>query len=150
MIFSLKIKLNRNWKFLEELGCAKTFGLFCYVKVLECWMIFSLEIKLNHKWKFQRNGDVPWHLDLLCKNLRQKKNPLVPLVSLVRSWGVGFIGIYFARFGLRIEEILNFMWFFSLKIQINHKRPSFERKNQLRMWSHLKVYHSIQVWGIGL
>jgi hypothetical protein len=24
------------------------------------------------------------------------------------------------------------------------KKPSFGRKNQLRMWSHFKAYHSIQ------
>jgi hypothetical protein len=31
-----------------------------------------------------------------------------------------------------------------LKIQINFKKPSFGRKNQLRTWSHLKAYCSIQ------
>jgi hypothetical protein len=51
----------------------------------------------------------------------------------------------FIRFGLRMGEILNLKLFLSLKIQINHKKPSFRRKNQLRKWSHLKVYHLIHV-----
>jgi hypothetical protein len=36
-----------------------------------------------------------------------------------------------------------------LKIQINYKKQGFGRKNQLRMWSHLKVYHSIPVRELG-
>jgi hypothetical protein len=30
----------------------------------------------------------------------------------------------------------------------SHKK-GFGRKNQMRMWSHLKNYHSIQVWELG-
>jgi len=51
-------------------------------------MIFSLKIKLNHNYIFQRN----W-------------NAL--LVLLERSQGRGFNEIYFIRFGLNMEEILN-------------------------------------------
>ncbi len=39
-----------------------------------------------------------------------------------------------------------FKWFLQLKIQINSKKPGFARKNQLRTWSKLKAYHSIQAW----
>ncbi len=102
----------------------------CGAEVLEYWTIYSLKIKLIHKWKFQKNWDVP-------------------LVLLERSWWAGFNGISFVRFGLRMPEILNFKWFLSLKIQINHKKQGFGRKNQMRMWSHLKNYHSIQVWELG-
>jgi hypothetical protein len=35
----------------------------------------------------------------------------------------------------------------SLKVQIN-RTHGFGKKNQLKTWSNLKVYHSIQVWGI--
>jgi len=87
----------------------------CGSKVLEYWMISSLKTKLNHTWKFWRN----WN---------------VPLVFLERSWWAGFNGIYLVRFGFRMREILIFKWFLKLKIQINFKKPSFERKNQLRTW----------------
>jgi hypothetical protein len=55
----------------------------CSAKVLEYWMSFSLKIKLNCIWKLQRN----WN---------------VPLVSLERSWWVGFNGIYLVRFGFKM------------------------------------------------
>jgi hypothetical protein len=87
----------------------------CGVKVLEYWMISSLKIKLNRRWKFRRN----WN---------------VPSVLLVRSWWVGFNGIYLVRFGFIMWEILIFKWFLPLKIQINFKKPGFGRKNQLRTW----------------
>jgi len=103
----------------------------CNVKVLEYWMNFSLKIKLNHNCKFQKNWDVPLEL-------------------LERSQRVGFNGIYLVRFGLKMGEILNFKWFIPLQIQINHKKPGFGMINQLKTLSHLKVYHSIQVWWIGL
>jgi len=75
----------------------------------------------------------------------------VPVVLLERSWGARFTGIQFVWFGFKLGKILNFKWFFSLKIQINRpKTPCFEKKNQLKMWSHLKVYHLIQVWGMGM
>jgi hypothetical protein len=31
-------------------------------------------------------------------------------------------------------EILDFKWILPLKIQVNSKKPGFERKKQLRMW----------------
>jgi hypothetical protein len=62
-----------------------------------------------------------------------------------RYWWAGFNGIYLVRSGFRMWEILIFLkWFLPLKIQINSKKSGFGRKNQLRMWSHLKAYHSIQ------
>jgi hypothetical protein len=61
---------------------------------------------------------------------------------------VGFNGIHFVRFGIRMGEILNFKWFLPRKFQINHRKLGFGRKNQLKIWSHLEVYYSIQVWGI--
>ncbi len=81
------------------------------------WILndFSLKIKLNRSWKFWRN----WN---------------VPLVLLERSWWAGFNGIYLVRFGFRMWEILILKWFLLLKIQINFKKPGFERKNQLRTW----------------
>jgi hypothetical protein len=90
-------------------------------------MISSLKTKLNCSWKFRRY----WN---------------VPLVLLERSWWAGFNGIYLVRFGFRMWEILIFKWFLLLKIQINSKRLGFERKNQLKTWSHLKAYHSMQTW----
>jgi hypothetical protein len=87
----------------------------CSAKVLEYWMNFSLKIKLNRSWKFRRS----WN---------------VPLVLLERSWWAGFNGIYLVRFGFRMWEILIFKWFLPLKIQINSKKPGFEKKNQLRTW----------------
>jgi hypothetical protein len=84
-------------------------------KVLEYWMISSLKFKLNCSWKFWRN----WTMSL---------------VLLERSWWSGFNGIYLVRFGFRMWEILIFKWFLPLKIQINSKKPGFERKNQLRTW----------------
>jgi hypothetical protein len=53
---------------------------------------------------------------------------------------------YFVRFRLRMWEMWSFQWFLSLKLQINLLKIGFERKIQLRTCSHLKVYHSIQVW----
>jgi hypothetical protein len=48
------------------------------------------------------------------------------------------------------QEIEMSSGFLSLKIQLNHtKKQILKRKNQLRMWSHLKVYHSIQMCGLG-
>jgi hypothetical protein len=85
------------------------------VEVLEYWMISSLKIKLNPSWKFRKN----WN---------------EPLISLERSWWVGFNGIYLVLFGFRMWKILVFKWFLSLKIQIKSKKPGFGRKNQLRMW----------------
>jgi len=62
---------------------------------------------------------------------------------LERSWWAGFNGIYLVRFGFRMWEILIVKWFLPLKIQINFKKPGFERKNQLRMWmsTHLGQWH---------
>ncbi len=62
----------------------------------------------------------------------------MPLVLLERFQGTRFNGIYFIRFGFRLGNILNFKWLLSLKIQLNHKKLNFGRKNQLKMWSHLK------------
>jgi hypothetical protein len=87
----------------------------CSVKVLEYKMTSWLKIKLNCSWNFQRN----WN---------------IPLVLLERSWWAGFNGIYLVRFGFRMWEILIFKWFLPLKIQINSKKPGFERKNQLKTW----------------
>ncbi len=43
-------------------------------------------------------------------------------------------------------EDLKFKWIFSLKIQINYKKPGkFGWKDQLKTWSHFQGYHSIQV-----
>jgi hypothetical protein len=72
-------------------------------------MISSLKFKLNCSWKFSRN----WTMSL---------------VLLERSWWS------LVRFGFRMWEILIFKWFLPLKIQINSKKPGFERKNQLRTW----------------
>jgi hypothetical protein len=96
-------------------------------KVLEYWMISSLKIKLNQSWKFWRN----WN---------------VPLVLLERSWWARFNGIYLVSFGFRMWEIFILKWFLPLKIQMNFKKTSFRRKNQLRTWEHLNAYHSIQAW----
>jgi hypothetical protein len=87
----------------------------CSAKVLEYWMNSSLKIKLNCSSKFWRK----WN---------------VPLVLLERSWWAGLNRIYLVRFGFRMWEILIFEWFVPLRIQINSKRPGFERKNQLRTW----------------
>jgi len=87
-------------------------------------MISSLKIKFNCSWKFQRYWNVP----------------------LERSWWSGFNGIYFVKFGFRMWEILILKWFLPLKIQINFKKPGFERTNQLRTWYHLKAYYWIQAW----
>jgi hypothetical protein len=87
----------------------------CGAKVLEYWMIFSLKIKLNHSWKFQRN----WN---------------VALVLVERYWRAGFNGIYLVRFYAECGRYWFFKWFLLLKIQINSKKPGFERKNQLRTW----------------
>jgi hypothetical protein len=91
---------------------------------------------------------VPWHLHLQCKsswimewifhwklNLNCswnfRRNWIVPLVLLERSWWLGFSGIYLVRFGFRMWEILIFKWFLPLKIQIKSKKPGFGWKNQL-------------------
>jgi hypothetical protein len=50
-------------------------------------------------------------------------------VFLERSREARFKGIYFVKFGLRMWEILNFKLFLSLKIQINHEKTGFARKN---------------------
>jgi len=60
----------------------------------------SQKIKLNCRWNFWRN----WN---------------VHVVLLERSWWAEFNGIYLARFGSRMWEILIFKWFLPLKIQIN-------------------------------
>jgi hypothetical protein len=83
----------------------------CAAKVLEYWMIFSLKIKLNRSWKFGRN----WKI----------------LELFERSWWAGFNGIYLVRFGFRMWEILISKWFLPLKIQINFKKPGFERKKSV-------------------
>jgi hypothetical protein len=86
----------------------------CRAKVLEYWMMSSLKIKLNClSWQFERN----WN---------------VPLVLLERSWWAGFNGIKI--WIQNVGDILISKWFLLLKIQINSKKPSFWRKNQLRMW----------------
>jgi hypothetical protein len=116
-------------KLLRRRGASAWFhGIWtCNVEVLEYWMIFSLKIESNHSWKFRRN----WN---------------VPLVFLERCWWENFNGIYLIRFGFNMWEILIFKWFLPLKIQINSKKPSFGRKNQLRTWSNLKACHSIPAW----
>jgi hypothetical protein len=76
-------------------------------------MISTLKIKLNCSWKFWEN----WN---------------VPLVLLERSWRARFCGIYLVRFGFRLWKILILKWIMLLKIQINSKKPGFERKNQLK------------------
>jgi hypothetical protein len=73
-------------------------------------MISSLQTKLNPSWKFWRS----WN---------------VPMVLLERSWWAGFNGIYLRKFGFRMWEILILKWFRPLKIQINSKKPGFERKS---------------------
>jgi hypothetical protein len=110
------------WGGVHGLG-SMPFGLVVQ-KFLDIEWLFSLKIKLNHSWKFQRN----WN---------------VPLVLLEGSWWAGFNGIYLLRFEFRMWEILIFKWFLLLKIQINSRKPGFGRKDQLRMWYHLKAYHSI-------
>jgi hypothetical protein len=119
------------WEALEEEG---TWAWFHDVwtwgaKVLEYWMISSLKITLNCSWKFRGN----WN---------------VPLVLLERFWWARFNGIYLVRFGFRMWDILICKRFLPMKIQINSKKPGFGRKNQLRTWWHLNVYHSIGVEGI--
>ncbi len=103
------------WKALDEEGCmglVPCLDLWCKSS---CWMIFYLKIELNRSFNFWRN----WN---------------VPLMLLERSWWAGFNGIYLVRFGFRMWYILILKWFLPLKIQINSKNPSFERKNQLRTW----------------
>ncbi len=121
------VSLESSWQGgVHGIG-STTFGPAVQFKVLEYWMISSLKIKLNSSWKFQRY----WN---------------VPLVLLDRSWWAGFNGIYLVKLGFRMWDILILKWVLPLKIQINSKKPGFERKNQLRMWYHLKAYHSIQAW----
>jgi hypothetical protein len=102
------------WKALDKEGC---MGMVPWRLDLQCkssWILndFSLKIKINCSQIFWKN----WN---------------VPLVLL--GWE-RLNGIYLVRFGFRMWEILTFKWFLALKIQINSKKPSFERKNQLRMW----------------
>ncbi len=52
----------------------------------------------------------------------------VHLVLLERSWWVGFNGIYFISFAIRMWEISKFKWFLSLQFQINYRKPGLERK----------------------
>jgi hypothetical protein len=108
-VLSLSGKLSKR-----RVASAWFHGVWtCGVEVLEYWMIFSLKFLLNRSWKFRRN----WN---------------VPLVLLERSWWAGFNGIYLVRFGFRMWEISIFKCFLLLKIQINFKKPGFERKNQLK------------------
>jgi len=105
------------WKAIEEEGCTSLVS-WCFDlwwKNSRIWLISSLKIKLNPSWKFRRK----WN---------------VHLVLLERSWWAGFNGIYLVRIGFKMWEILIFKWFLPLKIQINFKKPSFGRKNQLRTW----------------
>jgi hypothetical protein len=39
---------------------------------------------------------------------------------------------------------IDFKVIFVVENSNNSKKPGFGRKNQLRMWYHLKPYHSIQ------
>ncbi len=103
-------------KLWRKMGASAWFhGVWtCGAKVLEYWIIFSLKIKLHISWKFRRN----WNVNL---------------VLLKRSWWAGFNGIYLVIFGFKMWEILILKWFLLLNIQINSKKSSFGRKNQLRM-----------------
>jgi hypothetical protein len=107
------VSLESSW----EEGCMGLVAWHLDLQFKSFWIMndSSLKIKLNCSWKFQRH----WN---------------VVLVLLERSWWAGFNEIYLVRFGFRVWEILNFKWFLPLKIQINSKKGSFGRKNQLRMW----------------
>ncbi len=106
----------------------------CSAKVLEYWMISSLKIKLNHSWKFRRNSNVP-------------------LVLLERSWWAGFNGIYLARFGFRMWEILNFKWSLHLnKFSYcrNERHPqrlfyTYPRCNEDKSFNHI---YMVILWNI--
>ncbi len=99
--------------------------LTCHAKVLEYGMSSSLKMELNCSWKFWRN----WN---------------VPLVLSKRSWWAGFNGIYLVHLDSKCEKYWFLKWFSLLKIRINSKKPGFGNKKQLRTWSNLKAYHSIQ------
>jgi hypothetical protein len=121
------------WKALKEEGCINLVPWPLDLRCRSFWIlneVFSLKMKLNPNWTFLRNWEVFW-------------------VLFERYWWLGFNEIYFMRFGLRMREILSFGWFLSLKFQINSKNLGFGRKNQLKTWSNLQVYNSIQLWGIG-
>ncbi len=97
----------------------------CCVEVIEYWIHF--------------------HIKKIC-NCNFKKNWDVHVVLLEISQWTIFYGTYFIRLGLLMWNILVFKLFLSLKTKINYQKTSIGRNIQLRMWSHLHVYHSIQVW----
>ncbi len=117
IVFLVTLKSSR-WGGVHGLGSI-VFGLVVQKFLNIEWF---LHWKLNHSWNFQRS----WN---------------VPLVFLERSWWARFNGIYLVRFGFRMWVTLIFKWFLPLKIQINSKKPGFERKNQLKMWSNLGQRH---------
>ncbi len=121
--------LRLFWKLSRRRGALAWFHdvWTCGAKVLEYWMIFSLKIKLNCNWKFWRD----WNM---------------PLVLLERSWWAGFAGFYLVRFGFKMWEILIFKWFLLLKIQINSKKPAFERKNQLERGNTWRLTIQFKQW----
>jgi hypothetical protein len=92
---------------VHRLGCM-AFGL-ALQKSLNIEWFSSLKIKLNRSWKFRRN----WN---------------VHLVLLETSWCAGLNGIYLVRFGYGVWEILIFMWFLLLKIQINLQKTRLWKK----------------------
>jgi len=108
------VSLESSWRVgLQRLG-SMTFGLSS-AKVLEYWMIFSLKIKLNRSWNFKRNWKVPLVFD--------------GKISMSRIlWNL------FGKIWIQNVGDTDFKWFLPLKIQINSKKPGFERKNHLRTW----------------
>jgi hypothetical protein len=104
------VSLESSWR-----GGVHGLGSMMIGLVVQKFLNMEWFLHWNCSWKFQST----WN---------------VPLVLLERTWWAGFNGIYLARFGFRMWEILILKWFLLLKIQINAKKPGFERKNQLRAW----------------
>ncbi len=125
MIYSLKIKLNHKWKFqknwdvplvLLERSWWAGFNGISFVRfglrmpeILNFKWFLLLKIQINHTKKVLE-GKIRWECGHTWKITIQFKygNWDVPLVLLKRSWWMGFSGINFVSFGLRMQEILNF------------------------------------------
>jgi hypothetical protein len=58
------------------------------------------------------------------------------------SQEAGLNGIYFVKFGLRMGRDIEL--YFVTENSNKSLKPSLGRKSQLRTWSHLEIYHSIQ------
>jgi hypothetical protein len=66
------------------------------------------------------------HLKVFCQFKYEELG--YALILLERSWWIGFNGIYFVSFALRMWEISKFKWFLSLQFQINYRKPGLEGK----------------------